>query len=520
MRLFPAVLLAAFVAAVPPAARADPAGDLDAALRAGDAAAVERQLVDAQAAFVAGERSADEIRALYTPFTRTRPETLALVDAWLTRDPASAEANAAMAWLLHTRAWDIRGKDAAGHLHPQALAEFEALQATAWRLADRAHAADPRLIAASDALILLGNPAGHRTEALAVLDKVMERDPNFGTLWRGLGLAHAGWGGTWRMAEGMCETHAARVPDAEPSPVLSCLVRASLDHPDRALWREETLLANDLPHLDRYLLGHLLRPDAPEADVARARRVLLDEDRIDLPAARLHDMNHAGRFGFGAMQDVHEARARAKAEAELEDDPYNPDLLDALIPPVMAREMREDGEYVGRVVSRAAPEVTVDLAERAVVAQPYTPERWTDLWQAMARTDDAMQAGKGNPYRVNAVVYANHRPEALLDYLRHQAMVYDAWGMMARGELKGGEAMFAGTEPDRDILCPFVRAERLFRASCAAGGAMACAVPPEVGAAFDVILADAEARGACMAERTSPVAALAFTPDLSVRPHR
>lgn len=71
----------------------------------GNIPALERELDSLQAAVVAGTRSAEEQRAVYTLFATTHPGVIALLRRWLAEDPTSIHARAGAMWQAHHVAW-------------------------------------------------------------------------------------------------------------------------------------------------------------------------------------------------------------------------------------------------------------------------------------------------------------------------------------------------------------------------------------------------------------------------------
>ena len=132
---------------------------------------------------------------LFQMFKSTNPVTVAFIDNWLDRKPASAFAHSAKSWNLNTRSSNIRGEKLARDTYPDALRIFARMQQQAWDHALTAYQSEPRLISASDGLINLSVGTGRRGIGLEVLDAVMRTDPNWGTLSHGEYLAHPGWGG-------------------------------------------------------------------------------------------------------------------------------------------------------------------------------------------------------------------------------------------------------------------------------------------------------------------------------------
>ena len=67
---------------------------------------------------VAGTRTAEEQRAVYTLFATTHPEVIALLLRWLAPDPTSIHARTGAMWQAHHMAWIFRGGADIRETHP------------------------------------------------------------------------------------------------------------------------------------------------------------------------------------------------------------------------------------------------------------------------------------------------------------------------------------------------------------------------------------------------------------------
>ena len=377
-----------------------------------------------------------------------------------------------------------------------------------------AYQSEPRLISASDGLINLSVSTGRREIGLEVLDAVMRSDPNWGTLSRGELLAHPGWGGTWDLAEKICDTYAPLVPDPEPSPVLSC--KLSIAHGyyrDRLDWVEETLNNEDLPHLDHLRLRRALTRNATPEQAELAHRLLTRDGYINADQADTFDTFVAGKYGYPTLAEKHRQAEIDYARGWLHKDPYNPDLVKLLMTPLSRWETDDSGQRRMVMISRPTPEEMLDYTRRMLIASPYDADYWKAYLEAKIMAEGVLSFTAYEPYLINIIAYSQHRADLIQGYLMEKVYAFDAMGMVAEGAFAAKLAeVQAETDIERDILCPFTRALRVHESVCAQNRVSGCETAPEVDAMFAVLSAEVKTRGACVKERMLPVAVLGYTP--------
>lgn len=465
-----------------------------------------------QTLFESGRRTAEDTRCLFRHFTKLRPETFDLVDEWLKRYPDSPYAHAAKAWVDYGVSWQIRGERAARETYPAALSEFDELQQEAWEHAELAYRNRPRLISASDAVIKLSMTRHQVERRDLVLREVMATDPNAGTLERAVATMVRGWGGTWEEGAAMCDTYAQRVPDAAPNAATRCklpLARGFKEHWD---WMNETLATGEYPDLDYLRLDFILVPEAGRDAAEVSYRVMSDE-KYDL-SRHLADYDAlALKHGLPLMTETISRRRHVKAQRELEQSPYSLSVLKILGEPLLTSAEGEDGQLSITVLERPTPRQALDYARRTVQASPYSPDAWTELHAGMAQEGTITNVLQSEPYRVNAIVYDNHSPARLSDYLLQKLFEYDAFQRVKAGTLPAESAsMFDGIEEADDLICPVVRANRLLAAVCDARREPGCTLDPGMQGAVALVEERATAEDICVKERERPLAEIAFAP--------
>ena len=406
---------------------------------------------------------------LFQMFKSTNPVTVAFIDNWLEQKPASAFAHSAKSWNLNTRSSNLRGEKLARDTYPDALRIFARMQQQAWDHALTAYQSEPRLISASDGLINLSVGTGRRGIGLEVLDAVMRTDPNWGTLSHGEYLAHPGWGGTWDLAEKICDTYAPLVPDPEPSPVLSC--KLSIAHGyyrDRLDWVEETLNNEDLPHLGHLRLRRALTRNATPELAELSHRLLTRDGYINADQADTFDTFVAGKYGYPTLAEKHRQAEIDYARGWLHKDPYNPDLVKLLMTPLSRWETDDSGQRRMVMISRPTPEEMLDYTRRMLIASPYDADYWKAYLEAKIMAEGFKSVAALEPYQINMIAYSQHRPDLIQEYFMEKVYAFDAMAMVAEGEFGVELAKIqAATDIDRDILCPFTRALRVHESVCA-----------------------------------------------------
>ena len=164
-------------------------------------------------------------------------------------------------------------------------------------------------------------------------------------------------------------------------------------------------------------------------------------------------------------------------------------------------------------MSRPTAEQELDLANRRVQAAPYDPKAWTNLVTQRMRAEIIVQIKDAEPYRANAVVYANHSAASLQGYLMTKFYDYDAYKKTMDGTYPAEmKPMFEGLGKDDGFLCPIVRAARLHEAVCADRKQHGCVLVDQLTTAIASIRADTKDRDVCQKERADRLKDLAFTP--------
>lgn len=486
--------------------------ELREAIYANDIDGVETLVNAAQDQFEQGARAADDMRCLFVHFTKLRPETFEFVANWHDAYPASPFADAAQAHLNIEISHQIRGPKFARDVYPDALRAFSELQGQAWELAERAYAARPRLIPASDALIKVANANRKRRRSDEILYEVMTTDPNQGTLTRATFQALPGWGGTWKMVTSICKDYAELVPDAPEDAVTRCKLPQAYWFDASMAWADKTLSTGAYPEFDNLRLHQLTYEKATREQAEIAYRVMSAEGYRDKTYLYAYD-TLAAKYDLPLLTETISKRRHAYAERKSPHNPLMLKLINMLEEPVSKSEKSDDEKLTTTVLSRPTAEQELDLANRRVQAAPYDPKAWTNLVTQRMRAEIIVQIKDAEPYRANAVVYANHSAAGLQGYLMTKFYEYDAYKKTMDGTYPAEmKPMFEGLGKDDGFLCPIVRAARLHEAVCADRKQHGCLLVDQLTTAIASIRADTKDRDVCQKERADRLKDLAFTP--------
>lgn len=154
--------------------------DLRAAVAADDLGRVKAGLNEEQEAYLAGTKSADDIRDLFIAQSRSHPQMINFVERWANSDPENPKALSAWARSLYGHASSIqRARNAySNEVASRMDIEFA-------RLANVAYLAGPDLIPASDAIVRsLGNVSYDSPNPDDALVEVLRERPNWGAIHR------------------------------------------------------------------------------------------------------------------------------------------------------------------------------------------------------------------------------------------------------------------------------------------------------------------------------------------------
>ncbi len=477
---------------IPPAAAqiSDPytsitQAELRVAILDGDIDKVERDLATAHARFLAGETKPNDLRFLYTLFGTTDPEILSFTREWLSAYPESPYAHAAQAWNDYNAAWLIRGEASANKTYPKALRMFSQLNNSAWSHARFALDARPRLLPASDALIRLGLFTRFKIKFYTVLDEVMEADPNWGSLYRAIDTTIPAWGGTWEVAENICEYYGPRLTELGDDPVQYCKLYAAGEIHSKFgdplfHWVQQTLKNEDIPTLNHLRLRLATSAKGTRDDATFAYEYLtnlLESGGWNYSDAEDFDRAIARQYDFPLISEAHYRAMQENARAMLAKNPYDSKALQAIRIKRFTYEQIGENSSFGTVAEELAPEEEAEYVRRQLTISPYRPSYWSDyatLNYPMSRPDSVLYRDQ---YLTNAIVYSNHSPYYLITYAwskYYQLKLYNQHQESISDQESG--SVPAQIDAEAGLICPLVQSVRLFEELCEVTAVLANAI--------------------------------------------
>ncbi|MDW4496763.1 hypothetical protein R5H30_02130 [Sulfitobacter sp. D35] len=493
--------------------------DLRTAIYAGDIDAVEAELGKARSAFEAGDLDEDGMRHLFEVFAVTHPDVSAFTRDWLDAEPSSPLAMAARAWVLHTAGWIVRGDKYLQDTHPEAMENHSRLHHEAMQLARMAYEADPDLIPASDAVVMLANTGGDKNFAFEVFQQTMERMPNWGTVTRAFGFAHPGYGGSYEIGEALCDHYATKVDIGDRDAAAYCRIQWLVDKRQYQNWPAMALAMieelDDDPWLEPYrFIAQLNNHPMSRADAERVRDQVEAEGFESLHWAKYYDYNVGHRWGFELQTDRTLEHAKVRALAALEHDPYNPVLLDTVIQQsyrVKRTEVRNGDQLVEveliKTPIRDLPSRDEKIAfmKRKLVVAPYDPENWKELARELKH--QSVEAGREGTdlvrwdrYRQNAVYYGMHRIDHLESFAEEKiwqlAQFTEVPAIVAGAN--GWDSAVREIDRNSKLVCPIVRLGILMTAVREYQG-LQSRFDPAMQAVVDGLTTEVEENGACHA---------------------
>ncbi len=466
--------------------------DLRTAIAARDFDAVDAGLDAAQAEFLAGKRTAEDMRTLYIALSRSDAKTVRFGEDWLARDQDNPKAQISRAWTLFNASNAVmRGQN------DFAYEVAQSMRRQSNELAFAAYEQQPDLIPAADALTRgLGQVLPTSPHPLDALDKIMTAHPNFGSVQRSLqsGQLNERSG---VLLQKFCQS-VSNSFDAPQRPVMlhRCLMEAGFlfDRTDLQAYVEEHLWSDDDPETAIVRLAYFLSKfkfhDATMEQMDWARDVLLNHpvDQYQLVFlthyARSFEEKIRSRHGMVEMFMHQFKKDRlALAESFLEHDPLNIDLLN------LVEGVEFDGDF--EVISKADGNVSfrqikvdrtpdeqraflaarfaqsADFSLRRLQASPYNAEYWSAYSFAASSKNLPESHFDGDAAMQNAVVFSNDPAQMLLDYmdLKHrQFRSIEQAAALSEEELAqvpDWKRFLTQTNVPKQILCPFLRAEIL-----------------------------------------------------------
>ena len=445
---------------------------------------LEQEMILAQAAYVAGETEGEHLRNLNKVFETTSPKIRDVAAHWLSAYPESAYALMANASVSTEIAWTIRGNSYASDVYAAAWPAFEIASQHAAELTIKAYAINPSYLPASDGYLRQALYKNVAVSPELVVHSVLAEAPNAGTLIRGLGVAHKGWGGSYARGERLCSIHSRKVEEWGEQAFDICMIHMAYNYTRWEPMREfaERLLRTEHPSIldirrnvivkaNFYYAGWYETVSQMNFPKEEWRKDLIDhvnaDDFSDLSMAVEFDSRFANYTDLEMIVGKVRPRARAKAEAVLKYDPYNIDAILTLLNHDEF-EMMEDGHRRFKMIDDLnSHERNIDLVKRLAMAKPWDPVSWKRLdlyFPSIPKSLDELKARR--EIEANYVAYSNHRPVQLRDFIESNRHLIDTRERALAGMSAKGQKWLLEVDHIKYFYCPVARAMILFETAC------------------------------------------------------
>lgn len=523
MRLFTCLFAICIALSLPGPGRAA-APDYDevkSLIEAGDFETLDARLAEAQRLFEAGEISGDDTRRLYGHFGVVDPRLAEFVYAWGEAMPDSPYAMVAQGWMYHRAAWVMRGERTMIRTSGDARYLFTSFLDEAFDLAITAYEMHPQMLPASDMLIYLSREGRAVQSFDSLIDEIMQRNPNAGTVVRGLGHYARGWGGTFELGQRLCARYGPMFEEkwgshASEACELDLVNRYYLDRlsEKHLTWLEEFGDETEI------LLGirRSITLHKPLANDAWVRELgdWMAAGNYDNPTALWAFRNHHANAEFHPdLYDKGMRRVRYKARVALEENPYHVAALEVLspfMPPnyTFAAGLPDEAEMLAR--EDVGKGEQLEIAWRLLEINPYE----SDYWTAYHRVVEHLAPGHALLSWIdrNIMGYQNYAPDMLVERVREvEFYIMNFQTEVGHAEQFKMESMMPDREEMISVYCPAIAQLRLAMAQCKHNmESYPCQGARDKGGVLKQWLRDAEKLNICRIERMVDARELAADP--------
>lgn len=492
-------------------------------IESGEVDRVEEIMIKTRDLVRSGEASTNDWRLKYRAFRTTNPKAAHFAQDWLAQYPNSPFAHAAQAWVLFTIGGYIRGDKFNRDTYPEALQIYSQMYNEAYEHALFAFEAEDILTPASDALIKLGQWLGRREEAFEVLDYVMEIQPDWGTLRRGVDLATPNFGGGGsEMAYAICDYYGPKLSWPVKNMAQYCIASANSSYfGDRWDDVREWIKDDPDPIWDYYRVQSLLGATLPtEEETAHIVEYFKTSGSGDVRLADKFDLNYASLPGGEPISDIVLERAKDYARETLTYDPYNLYSLGILLRMSFVATDEGDGKINFNFTGSPTPAEAVEYNRLRILASPFVPEYWAKYAASlnqMSRTarQEPKRLFDQDPLLINAIVYSNHKPQQVFHYIDQKMLQHKRLQVaLQKNWPDGWEELSAEMDEYESIICPVIRATRLNEVLIAEAEISGSFRAPSDH--YEDQIADfrtaAKNEGECVNEETALVEDLLYTP--------
>ncbi len=484
----PAFLLSLILMILPAGVQAFTVDDLRTAVDADDMKAVEAGLDRAQTEYLEGARSADDIRDLFIAISRSDPAMISFVEDWFNASPTNPKAQIARAWSLWNGANQIAKAE-----NDYARQVVAAIKADFTELALAAYASDPDLMPAADALIRGYAQDMSAPTPLEVMNNVLARDPNWGSVERALHELRAT---SVPMQRNFCTSVSAAFSKRDAGMIRHrCMMRLALmfGHPAMLDYAYAHLWDDSDPYLTGTRVAHFVTWTnftrwTPE-QIDWAERLLLTHPVNQFELVYLayiadvfqNKVRHAHGLVLGREHLVHFTQTFRQqrltlAQEYLAHDPLNLGLIDlvdgvAHAPP-MELTIGEDGNVTyrpdrkalsdqeRRAQRKASDTERAYFIQQRLIASPYYPQHWQDYARSLSRSNMPRSLFDDRAARENAIALSTDPAQALKHYIAllesnfKRIQEIEAMSEQDLAQLPDWQALYTETNLPDKLLCP------------------------------------------------------------------
>ena len=416
--------------------------DLRALVLARDFAATDTALIAAHTEYTAAH-TPDAERDLYNVFALYDPAIQRFAEEWAAADPDNPRALNALGWNLYVWGWAWRGENTVNKTTTEALKGMSSRHMAAFKLFQRATQLAPDLIPASDGMLRLTTTLGNKSVIPTELERIMNSQPNRGSLMRAMMALAPQWGGRPEQVDLLCNRYAPKitdVPDYTPDVCrIDAVYYANFWYGNQRAAAHQLLMFMPNPVLDyaRYndMMDGLLTPE----EVVSGLEALKAQRDLTTDEARKLDDFRMSLARVDAMQASYPEYSAAllreipQLQAALVKDPLNPNLLHHYV-----NALSDAADYAARPISAAEKADLIQHLHATLKAVPTAYKLWNDLAQITLQQGDLDSIARAEPYFHNAIHYSVYGSQSLSNAVRPKWMrVLDQSNILKAADISG-----------------------------------------------------------------------------------
>ena len=336
-----------------------------------------------------------------------------------------------------------RGANTVDKTKTEALKGMSNRHMAAFKLFQRATQLAPDLIPASDGMLRLTTTLGNKSVIPTELERIMNSQPNRGSLMRAMMALAPQWGGRPEQVNLLCNRYAPKitdVPDYTPDVCrIDAVYYANFWYGNQRAAAHQLLMFMPNPVLDyaRYndMMDGLLTPE----DVVSGLEALKAQRDLTTDEARKLDDFRMSLARVDAMQASYPEYSAAllreipQLQAALVKDPLNPNLLHHYV-----NALSDAAEYAARPIRAAEKADLIQHLHATLKAVPTAYKLWNDLAEFTLQQGDLDGIARAEPYFHNAIHYSVYGSQSLSNAVRPKWMrVLDQSNILKAADISG-----------------------------------------------------------------------------------